>query len=198
MNIKLNRHVIRNAPVLLAATLLLAACGSSSNQKSSTAASASAGTNTNRTALAACLRKHGVTLPADRGPSAGAPPAGAPTGGTGAPPAGASGAPPAGGPPAGGSPGGGAGGPKFQAALKACGANFPAGGGRPGFSRQRIQQYVTCVRQHGYNLPNPNFSRKGPVFPSNIRSNAKFQTASKACQSLLAAGPPAPGGGGGA
>ncbi len=44
---------------------------------------------------------------------------------------------------------------------------------------------MTCVRQHGYNLPSPNFSGKGPVFPANIRSNAKFQAASRACQSLL-------------
>jgi hypothetical protein len=89
------------------------------------------------------------------------------------------------------------GGSKFRSALKACGANFPARGRRPGFSRQTIQKYVTCVRQHGYNLPNPNFSGNGPVFPSNIRSNAKFQSASKTCQSLLAPAPGAGGAGGG-
>ena len=41
------------------------------------------------------------------------------------------------------------------------------------------------MRQHGYNLPNPNFSGKGSVFPSNIRTNPKFLAASKACQSIL-------------
>ena len=172
---------------------LVAGCGSSSSNtssptSSSTSSSGSAGTasRTNRTALAACLRKHGVTLPSGGGAD-GAPPSGAPGAGSGSPPAGR--------PPAGGFPGGGANSSKFQAALKACGANFPAGR-RPGggISRQVIQNYATCVRQHGYNLPNPNFSGKGPVFPSNIRSNAKFQTASKACQSVLA---PAGGGGGG-
>ncbi len=57
-----------------------------------------------------------------------------------------------------------------------------------------MNAYVACVRQHGYNLPKPNFSGKGPVFPANIRSNPKFQTASKACQSLLI--PRRPSGGG--
>jgi hypothetical protein len=170
----------RTAVAALAAAALLAACGSSSTNNSTTSASAGTGTSASRTALAACLRKHGVSLPAGRGPGAGVPPAGAPGGGSGGPP-------PGGGPPSGsGFPGGGAGGAKFRAALKACGANFPAGGRRPGFSRQAIQKYVTCVRQHGYNLPNPNVSGNGPVFPSNIRSSAKFQSASKACQSLLA------------
>jgi hypothetical protein len=41
------------------------------------------------------------------------------------------------------------------------------------------------VRQHGYNLPSPNLSGKGAVFPSTIRSNPAFQAASRACQSLL-------------
>jgi hypothetical protein len=34
-------------------------------------------------------------------------------------------------------------------------------------------------------MPAPNFSGKGAVFPANIRSNAKFQAASRACQNLL-------------
>jgi hypothetical protein len=171
----------------LAIAALLAACGSSANTSSSgsAAAGASSGkTSTSRSALAACLRQHGVTLPAGGRPGSGGPPAGAPAGGSGAPPAGGSGAPPGGGPPA-GFPAGEAGSSKFRAALKACGANFRAGGRGPGFGRQTIQKYVTCVRQHGYKLPSPNFSNGGPVFPSSIRSSAKFQAASKACQNLL-------------
>jgi hypothetical protein len=83
-------------------------------------------------------------------------------------------------------PGGGAPNSKLQAALKACGANFPAGGRRPALSNQAIQKYTACVRSHGYKLPKPNLSGRGPVFPSSVQSNAKFQTASKACQNLLA------------
>jgi hypothetical protein len=41
------------------------------------------------------------------------------------------------------------------------------------------------VRQHGYSLPNPNFSGHGPVFPASIRSNPKFESASRPCQRLL-------------
>ena len=174
---------------IVLASIALAACGSSntnsSNSSSSSTNSTSAATTgsaTSRTALATCLRQHGVTLPSGT-PGAGNPPSGAPAGG--------SGSPPAGGPPS-GFPGGGANNSKFRAALKACGANFPQGRAG-GVSRQSIQKYVTCVRQHGYNLRNPNFSGNGPIFPSNVRSNAKFQTASKACQSLLA--PPQPSGG---
>jgi hypothetical protein len=184
-----NRHVtIRRGLLplaLLALCALLSACGSNSSSKTSSSASASAKTGGNRAALVACLRKHGVNLPA----SGGAPGGGAPGAGGGTPPGASGGAPPS------GFPGGSAGGSKFRAAFKACGANFPAGRpGSGGFSRQNIQKYVTCVRQHGYQLPNPNFSGSGSVFPANVRSNAKFQAASRACQSLLrpagAANPP--------
>ena len=191
-----NRHPIIARGLILfaliAPTALLTACGSSAGSKSSSSASASATGTGNRAALVACLRKHGVNLPAGGGASSGgAPGAGTPpTGNGGAPPAGgAGGAPPS------GFPGGGAGGSKFQAAFKACGAKFPSRGpGAGNFSRQNIQRYVTCVRQHGYHLPNPNFSGKGSVFPASVRSNSKFQSASRACQSLLrpAGGPNPP------
>lgn len=77
--------------------------------------------------------------------------------------------------------------------MKACGANFRfrAGGHFAGrISHQAIDKYVACVRQHGYNLPAPNFSGKGSIFPANIRSNPKFVAASRSCQSLLI--PPRP------
>jgi hypothetical protein len=196
---------------------LIAACGSasnSSNTATSTTASAAAGgagapDASRRAALAACLKQHGVTLPA-RPPGAvnGPPPgsrssggSGTGTNGTGTNGAGTNGAGTngagtngagtngAGTTPRRGFFGGGgfAANPKLRAAFQACGARFGFGGGRRfQISRSAITKYVTCVRQHGYNLPNPNFSGKGPVFPSNIRKNAKFQAASRACQSLLA------------
>ena len=203
---------------------LVAACGSASSSSTTssttTAASAAAsgagsanggGANSSRrTALAACLKQHGVTLPA-RPP--GAPGGGAPGGAQG-------GAPPSGGggtgttgtgttgtgttgtgttPRRGFFGGGGfANNPKLRAAFQACGAKFGFGAGGRGFrgrlSHTAITKYVTCVRQHGYNLPSPNFSGKGPVFPAKIRTNPKFQAASRACQSLLA--PPRPSGSG--
>ena len=174
----------RRAPVALAVLLtgcVVAACGSSSSSSSTSTSSASAsstavassGTSTSRSArraaLVACLKSHGVTLPSR--------PVRPPSGGAGA-----------------GTPGGGgafffrggAPNPKLQAALKACGAKFSGRGRfRGAISHQNIEKYVACVRAHGYNMPNPNFSGHGSVFPANIRSNPKFQAASRACQSLL-------------
>lgn len=182
-----NRHLtIRSGLIpltVIALAALVSACGSTTGSKTSSSASASANAGGNRAALVACLRKHGVNLPA----GGAAPAGGAP--GTGTPPTGSAAAPPAGGagstPPS-GFPGGGAGGSKLQAAFKACGANSPSPGPSAGnISRQNIQRYVTCVRQHGYHLPNPNFSGKGSVFPASARSNTRFQAASRACQSLL-------------
>lgn len=169
---------------VLVAGCLIAACGSS---KSSTSASASTSTSTSassassrRAQLEACLKQHGVTLPSR--------------------PAGASGRPPAGGGPGFFGGGGFRGNPKDAAAFRACAANFGFRG-RPGtfrLSHTAVTNYVACVRKHGYpQMPNPNFSGKGPVFPASIRSNSKFQAASRDCESMLRpAG--APNGSGGA
>jgi hypothetical protein len=100
------RRAPRLIPALAAitATLALAACGSSSSSSSSTtSASASTSSSANRTALVACLKKHGIT-----------PPAHAPTSGTSTAPAGR--------PPAGSTGAGGANSSARQAAFKACGA----------------------------------------------------------------------------
>jgi len=195
---------------------LVAACGSASGSSTTsgttTAASAAAGgagsagasgtSSSRRTALAACLKQHGVTLPAR---PAGAPGGGAPGGappsggtGTGTTGTGTTGTGTTGTTPRRGFFGGGGGfanNPKLRAAFQACGAKFGFGGGGRGFrgrlSHTAITKYVTCVRQHGYNLPNPNFSGKGPIFPANIQNNAKFQAASRACQSLLVPARPA-------
>jgi hypothetical protein len=209
----------------LALGCLIAACGSASSTSSSsgttTTASAAAGgaggTNgTRRAALVACLKQHGVTLPARPPGAPGAPGGAAPGGGTGTGTTGTgttgtgttgtgttgTGTTGTGTAPRRGFFGGGGGfaaNPKLRAAFQACGARFGFGAGARGGFRARlshtaITKYVACVRQHGYNLPNPNFSGKGPVFPANIRSNAKFQAASRACQSILA--PPRPSGSG--
>jgi hypothetical protein len=196
----------------LALGLLVAACGSASGSSTSssgttTAASAAgsgAPNSAQRTKLEACLKQHGVTLPAR--------PAGAPGGGApgGPPPGSGTGTGTTGTSTTGtgttgssttprrgffGGGGGFANNPKLRAAFQACGAQFGFRGGAGGFrrrlSRTNITKYVTCVRQHGYNLPNPNFSGKGPVFPANIQNNAKFQAASRACQSLLVPARPA-------
>jgi hypothetical protein len=199
------------ALVTLVAGGALAACGSASTTSSTTAsASASAssssgsaaggGANSARRAqLVSCLKAHGVTLPS---PPAGGfrPPAGgSSSGSTSTTGTGTSTTPRRGflfG-------GGGANvTPKMRAAFQACGARFGFGGGAGGgafrgrISHTAINSFVTCVKQHGYTqMPSPNFSGKGPIFPRNIETNAKFQAAAKSCQHLLI--PPRPSGGSG-
>jgi hypothetical protein len=163
---------------VLATGLIVAACGSSSSTtttKSASLPSTSAGSSTSRTAFRTCLKQHGVTLPNFRRRGT--------TGPGGGPPPGAGG---------GFFGGGGAGqfaNPKFRAAFQACGGS--RGGFRPGGTRRfqlshtAVNNFVACVRKHGYpQMPNPNFSG-GAIFPSSIRTNAKFRAASKSCTSLL-------------
>jgi hypothetical protein len=189
--------------ILAIVALFLAACGSSSSSSTSStsssgaAASASgaggAGGPANRAKLTACLKQHGVTLP-NRPPGGGyGPPPGARNGG---------------GPPGGGGGLGGGGGrfnnPKFRAAIQACGGAAGFRGGQGGFhpSSATITTFASCVKQHGYTLPQANLTGKGPVYPATIQRNAKFQSASRACQSILrpagGGGPPASGAASGA
>jgi hypothetical protein len=154
-----------------------------------------------------CLKKQGIELPQGgfRGGD-GQPPQGA----DGQPPEGY-------GPPGGGLPGGGeapegatppdgAGGgfggsdedrQKLQDAMKACGVEMPAQGqGGGGFQRpdvndgayqNRVNAYVACVRENGFDLPDPDFSGDGPIFdPDKVdQSDKTFQAASAKCQDEL-------------
>lgn len=189
------------------AALGVAACGSSSGSSASSTASGSgaaaaagsstAGAAVNRSKFAACLKAHGVTLPA-RPPGARQRPAGG-----GAPNGNAR-------PGSGGAPGfffgGGGGGagrgrfannPKFRAAFQACGGarNFPRR--RATLSHAAVTKFTACVKQHGFTLPAPNFSGKGAIFPASISRNKKFQAAARPCiADLRPAG--GPGGAGGA
>jgi len=178
------------ALVTVIASGALAACGSSGSTTSSTTASASASASTSgaagggansarRAQLVSCLKAHGVTLPSR---PAGAPPAGG-TGtstGTGTTTT-----------PRRGFLFGGGGAnitPTMRAAFQACGANFGAGGGafRGRISHTAIDNFVACVKKNGYpQMPSPNFSGKGPIFPRSVETNAKFQAASRTCQHLL-------------
>lgn len=198
------------------ATLSIAACGGSGTTTTSSTSSGAAGTPSastsgrgstrdpaQRAKLVACLKQHGVTLPSG--------PPGTPGSGTQSGSSSGSGTTGQSGPPPGGGYGGrtrgffgGAGrfgaNPKVRAALRACGASFRPGSGRFNSAARKAQvnKFVACVRQHGYDLPKPNFSGHGSVFPSKIQSDPKFQAASKSCAGLLR--PPAgqrgaPGGG---
>jgi hypothetical protein len=180
------------AGTVVVTALVLVACGSSSNTSSSSASSGSAAssaaggsTSATQSKFVACLKAHGVTLPkrpagARRRPNGGGGEGGGPPGGGGGFFFG------------GGGGNGGAGGPgagrfnnpKMRAALQACGGGrFPQRRFTP--NKAAVTKFVACVKQHGYNLPAPNFSGKGPIFPASIEGNKKFQTASRACASEL-------------
>jgi hypothetical protein len=196
------------AGVVAVTALILAACGSSSNTASSASSSGSASgasraaAGGTRSAAAskfvACLKSHGVTLP-NRPPGAGRRPNGGEGGGFG----GGGGFFGGGGSGRGGPGGAGGAGsrfsnPKMRAALQACGGgSFPRRRFTP--NKAAVTKFVACVNQHGYKLPTPNFSGKGPIFPAAISRNKKFQAAARSCASDLRpqGAPGGPGGGGG-
>ena len=191
------------AAFVAGSSLLVAACGGSGSGAASASGSTTstvAGGAAAQTAFRDCLKKQGVTLPAgfgDRGPGSrpggGSGPAGGPPGGF----AGGSGAP-------GGRFGGfagGAGGQKFQKAFQACRGTLPAGGfrGGRGGDPQALQAYLSCLRDHGVNVPaftrpsTPPAGGSGPVGPNGrgqsalraVRNDPKFAAANKTCRPLL-------------
>lgn len=189
----------------LIASAAIAACGGSSNSGKTTTSKNAASTSTSksgasRTAFTACLKQHGVTVPAGRG---GFGFRGNGTTPGGAPPTGAGGGGFAGGGFAGGGGGGGfaGGNSKFAKAFQACrsklgssgfarGRSTPGAGGRsftPHFSATELRSYVSCIRKNGYpSMPEPDTSKGAKsVFPASVEKNAQFQAASRKCQSIL-------------
>ena len=180
------------------AALLLASCGGASSKAS---ASSSATTTTTaggaaapNGAFAACLKQHGVTVPAGFG-------GGRPRGGSGDP----------GGPGGFGLRGGsglrggflgGAGlSGKQQAAFAACRSKLPDGGrfGGRGFaggaSASQLKAYLSCLSDNGVKVPTttstPASGGSGPrrlgVSIASLRNDPHFAAASKKCAPLLPA-----------
>lgn len=181
------RHRAALTFIAALAAVCLAACGSSTASSSASGSPSAAvsspahtsGTSVARSKLVACLKAHGVTLPA-RPPGARRPRSDS------------------------GGPGffGGGGGPrrgfatnpKLRAAFRACGGRR-FGGRRLALSHAAITKFAACVKQRGYTLPAPNFSGKGPIFPAQIERNRRFQAAARACRTdLRPPGAPPPGG----
>ena len=50
-----------------------------------------------------------------------------------------------------------------------------------------MNAYVACVRENGFDLPDPDFSGDGPIFdPDQVdQTDETFQAASAKCQSTL-------------
>lgn len=152
-------------------------------------------------AFRACMTKHGVTL-AQRRPGAGGPPASG-GGGTGGGGFGRSG-------------GGfnptrvptslpkGVTAKKYLAAVKACKSKIPKGGfGFGGANRGQFQAYISCLRDHGVNIPQPGSGSGGSGSGSSTtaaggsggngggplgglnRNDPTFQAANQICAPLL-------------
>ena len=174
---------------VLAAGLLLGACGGSSGHAAGATTGAPTTTTTAEgrrgfaalTAFRTCMSGHGITLPtrARTGPPNGTP------GGTR--PAGASGAPGDGfgfgggnlaarfaTPPAGVDPA------KYAAALAACKSTLPTGG--PGTNSSAFRAYRSCLADHGVTLPGT-----GGAGGIN-RNDPKVQAAMATCRPLLPVG----------
>jgi hypothetical protein len=225
----MKRTTARGPAVLGAAVLvaiLLAACGGGGSSSTSTTASKASATNAantqnptpangatggaaaGRTALAACLKKYGVTLP-NFGGRFGATGASGRRVGFGATGAsgrrfgfGATGARGRAGGFPGAGPGAGAGGfagnPKLAQALQKCGGLGGAGGfgrsgatGRSGafnFSsrtRAQLTSFVACMKKHGETLPAPNVSGTGSVFGTVNQTTASFKAAYAQCKGII-------------
>lgn len=169
----------RNTTLATALVMLLAALvagcggGSSDSDSDSTAADRDANTTQQRPGseqqaeLRDCLEKNGAELPS--------------------PPEGGEGPPKGGGmPPIGGNPS------EFRDALEKCGVDpseqpdRPNGRGGPPMG-ESLDDFVACVSENGYDLPDPNTSGDGPVFdPSEVdQDDPNFKKASQACQDKL-------------
>ena len=177
----------------VSAPLVVAGCGggSGSQAASATDVTTTSGAPTatgQQSELSACLRKHGVNLPAGFG-QGGAPGGGAPGGGSGAPGGATPPSFPAGGAPGGARPGG-VDQQKLQAAFKACGGS-PRGGGFPGgggANSQVFTAYLSCLSDHGVSVPTSTSGttpRGAGSVLATVRNDPKFAAANKTCQALL-------------
>jgi hypothetical protein len=179
------RPWIGAAALAVLAVLVIAGCGGSSSSSSSSSEESTTSSSSGSSSQAAgpghfeiseearaCLKEQGFEPP------------------EGGPPAGGAGE---GGPPAGFGAGGANGG-KFKEAFEACGIEGPTGNGKPGGAptnsaafRTSVKNYVACVRENGYEMPEPNLSGEGPIFSKSEvnQEDPKFKAASKKCESAL-------------
>jgi hypothetical protein len=202
---KMKRISLAAAIAMVLGALVLTGCGGSSGggstESGTTTASAGGGGEAEGAKFAIseedrqCLKKKGVELP-----EGGAMPGGGQMPESGEMPGGDE--PPEGGDMPEGGPPGGFGGGTSEASKKAfeeCGVEMPefkggpsgatANGGGPNVNsaafKKQVKEYVTCVRENGFELAEPDFSGEGPIFKKGESESAAFKKASAQCQSLL-------------
>jgi hypothetical protein len=84
---------------------------------------------------------------------------------------------------------------KFRQAVEACGN--PLGNARPQVTEEQREQmqetmlsFARCMREHGIDMPDPEFSDGGGLFRAGLGrgvdpNDADFQAAQKACEPIL-------------
>jgi hypothetical protein len=170
----------------------VASLGGGKSSSKSTATKAKKDPEEAARAFAQCMREHGIDLPDPQVSNNGKGGVGftiqAPVGGADSGPPGSS--------------------DEFKAANKACQKHLKGvvnGGKRPSAAdqekfKQAALDFAKCMRKHGFDFPDPQFSGDGMVQqlgPSDQidPNDPKFKSASEACQKQ--AGLPKPGSGGG-
>jgi len=158
---------LRTGPVLAVAALLLTACGGSAGTAGADATATGGSKDDARSAqlaFAKCMREQGVDVP---DPKAGSDGGGmvriGPGDGT---------APDQ---------------KKFAAAHAACKKHLPdaCGSGPGGLSEQdkrRMVQFAQCMRKHGVDMPDPDFSKGNGTMTLGRPDDAKFKAAHEACK----------------
>jgi hypothetical protein len=77
---------------------------------------------------------------------------------------------------------------KFQAAIQACGGTLGGFGGPGAGGSKAFTAYLSCLRDHGVNVPTTTTGpAAGPGALNAVRNDPKFAAANKTCQSLLPA-----------
>jgi hypothetical protein len=91
--------------------------------------------------------------------------------------------------------------PKFKAAQQACQKFMPNGGQPIKPNAQQLQQalqFAKCMRQHGIDMPDPNFDASGGIVTRGASGqngngprpdDPKFKAAQQACQKFAPKGP---------
>ena len=167
----LRRNLAQRLLPLAMATMLLAGCNSNDSGNGGTPTDTSTDPMAAQLAYAQCMRKNGVDVPDPKSGDNGMVQLG----------------------PGAGSLGGDQG--TFEKAQKACakyvedmGGTGPAGALSEA-DKEQMLQFAECMREHGVNVPDPDFNGGdggvGFEIPSDPQGQANFDAAQKACQQFF-------------
>lgn len=162
------RPLLAILPVALMLAVVASGCGATPDTPAVASPPADATTSTTnpRGALAECLARQGVSLPAEAQGPPGSRPPGSFTPGSRPPGAGAG----AGGGPFGSLPPG-VSQPQFDAAIGACQSALPAPAQAGGAGAGAFGAYASCLRDHGFTLPAGGLAAANGDDPAFVEAN---------------------------